>query len=169
MISERIAIVLGASVRPDGTPSPTLALRVDHACALFARGEVDRILLTGGVGRHGPAEAEVAEARARSRGVPAGRLAVEPRSTSTFENLTEALALLPQDAKLVLVSNRWHLPRACLILLILGRDARLDGPAGSGSWAWTARAILREILATPVTIWRAWRYRRRMPPVEGTR
>src|SRR6185503_6718752 len=43
------AIVLGAA-QWTGDPSPVLRARLDHALALYRRGAVSRIILTGGVG-----------------------------------------------------------------------------------------------------------------------
>ncbi|SFJ38043.1 YdcF family protein [Jannaschia pohangensis] len=151
----RIAIVLGAAVRPDGSASPTLALRVDHAVDLLLAGQVDRLCLTGGQGRHGRAEAVVARDLALARGVPDAALLIEDLSASTFENLTGALALVPPGATLTLVSNRWHLPRAWLILRLLGHRARLSGPRARTPAHKTMAAILREIAATPVSVGRA--------------
>ncbi|WP_299816481.1 YdcF family protein [uncultured Jannaschia sp.] len=159
---ETCAVVLGAAVAPDGSASPTLALRTAHAFALWRSGRVDRIVLTGGVGRHGAAEAVVAARLARAAGVPGAALVIEDRSATTFDNLRRALALVPPGAVIVLVSNRWHLPRAWLTLRLMGRRARVSGAVGRAPWRATLLAILREALATPLSAARAlrWRVRR---------
>ena len=158
---EIIAIVLGAAVGPDGEASPTLALRTEHGVALWRTGRVDRIVLTGGVGRHGPAEAVVAARLARAAGVPEAALVIEDGSATTFDNLRRALDLIPRDAAIVLVSNRWHLPRAWLTLHLMGRRGRVSGPVGRAPWSGTVVMILRETLATPLAAARAlrWRFR----------
>jgi uncharacterized SAM-binding protein YcdF (DUF218 family) len=153
------AIVLGAAVRPDGTPSPTLRLRVEHAVALFHRGEVGRLVLTGGRGRFGPAEAEVARDLARSLGMPAHAIRIETASTNTVENLAHAIPLV--DGPAVIVTNCWHLPRARLAARLLGLRAFGSGPRGMASLGATLRALLREVAAVPLTILRALRWRRR--------
>ncbi|MGB3553954.1 MAG: ElyC/SanA/YdcF family protein, partial [Jannaschia sp.] len=66
----RIALVLGAAVWADGSPSPTLRLRVDHAVALWHAGRVDAICVAGGAGTHGPPEGQVGRDLARAAGVP---------------------------------------------------------------------------------------------------
>ena len=161
--TETYAIVLGAAVAPDGAASPTLALRTGHAVALWRSGRVGRIVTTGGVGRHRPAEAVVAAALAREAGVPNGALVIEDGSATTFDNLRCAIALVPPGAAIVLVSNRWHLPRAWLILRLMGRTARVSGPAGRAPRRTTCVAILREAIATPLSAARAlrWRFRGR--------
>ncbi|MEM9796733.1 MAG: YdcF family protein [Pseudomonadota bacterium] len=158
----RVAIVLGAAVRPDGGPSETLRLRVEHGVALHRAGQVSHLCLTGGQGRHGAPEAQVAADLARAADVPGSALILEAASRNTYENLAYAHRLLPPDtAEIVIVSNRWHLPRARLIARLLGLNARVSGPPGCLSWPATVGAILREILATPSSALRAWRGRDR--------
>lgn len=56
----RTAIMLRAAVGPNGLASPTLERRTKHAGAQYLDGQVDRILLTGGIGQNPPSEAHVA-------------------------------------------------------------------------------------------------------------
>lgn len=153
------ALVLGAAVRPDGTASPTLALRVGHAAGLYHKGHVTAICLTGGQGRHGAPEAHVARDLAVAMGVPEAALLIEDQSRNTFENIALARPMI--DGAVILVSNRWHLPRAWLITRLMGWRARVSGPRGTAPWPRTARAILREIVAIPPTILRTLRSVRR--------
>ncbi|MEM8822926.1 MAG: YdcF family protein [Pseudomonadota bacterium] len=153
------AIVLGAAVRPDGTPSPTLRLRVDHAVSLSLRGHVDLLIFTGAAGRHGPPEALVARDLALAAGVPQSSIRTETESRSTVENLVNARALLPDGGKPLIVSSRWHLPRAMLAARLLGLRAMGSGPKGKAPLPVTARAILRETVALPLTLARAFRAR----------
>src|SRR5439155_4201582 len=44
---ERVALVFGAGVLPDGRPTPMLADRVDAAVALHRAGRVRKLLMTG--------------------------------------------------------------------------------------------------------------------------
>ncbi|MGB3406202.1 MAG: YdcF family protein [Jannaschia sp.] len=158
-----VALVLGAAVRPDGTPSPTLRLRVEHAVGLYHAGQVQALCIAGGQGRYGPPEATVGCALAQDLGVPAEDLIAEDRSRSTFENLIFARPLL-RDRPLVIVSNRWHLPRAALVARILKMPARTSGPRGQMPWPGTLRAVLREALLMPRTALRAVRWVRRNGP-----
>ncbi|WP_179378280.1 YdcF family protein [Jannaschia marina] len=153
------AIVLGAAVRPDGTPSPTLALRVDHAVTLWRTGRAERICLTGGIGRHGPSEARVARDRAHAAGIPEAALLLEEASTTTLENIAFAAPLCA--APLILVTNRWHLPRALMIARLLGLGATGSGPRATAPVQTTTAAILREVAAAPVSAVRAVRWARR--------
>lgn len=154
----RVALVLGAAVFPDGGPSPTLHLRVAHAVHLYRAGAVTEICVSGGHGRHGPPEGEVGVALARTMGVPDTALMAETASRNTVENLVMSAPLLA-GRRIVIVSNRWHLPRALIAARLLGIAAEIDGPAGRMSWPRTARAALREAAATPTTALRALRFR----------
>ncbi len=157
----KVAVVLGAAVRPDGTPSPTLKLRTDHAISLFHAGQVTCLCLTGGQGRYGRPEAVVAADLARAAHVPESALLIERTSKTTIENIENAQQLLPPGAHVILVSNRWHLPRAALIARLLGLRVGVSGPTGRLSTPQLARAVAREVFATPRSAYRAVRSARR--------
>lgn len=154
------ALILGCAVLPGGDPSPTFALRIDHGLSLYRAGRVSRICVTGGQGRHGPPEAHVARDRLRAQGVPAAHILVEDTSVSTFENLIFARPLLI-GAPVIIVSSRWHLPRARLIAALVGVPATVSGPKGRASISDTVTAILREVAVTPSSIIRIVRWARR--------
>ncbi|TFL19445.1 YdcF family protein [Jannaschia formosa] len=153
-----MAVVLGAAVRPDGTASPAFRLRVAHAVSLWRGGEVAAICVAGGQGAHGEAEGIVGCRLAVGMGVPPEALLAETESRNTVENLTFAARML-EGRPMVLVSSRWHLPRARLAAALLGLAVETSGPAGTMSRRRTARAVLREALAVPATVAKALRAR----------
>jgi len=126
----RAALVLGAAVWPGGVASPTLRRRADHALALWRAERVDVLVACGGLGRHGPAEAEVMAALWRAAGVPGGAIRIEARSTTTRENLAFALPVLQAlgAGRAAIVTDPWHAPRARLIARQLGLPAVADCP-----------------------------------------
>ncbi len=137
-----VAIVLGAAVW-DTEPSPVFAARIDHAVALYRGGRIRRIVFTGGVGageRH--AEAEVARRYAIRAGVPDRHVAVETRSTITYENLREARALLDSGAaaRVLIVSDPLHLRRAVTMARDLGLDAHPAPTPTSRYRSWRSKA-----------------------------
>lgn len=137
-----VAIVLGAAVW--GTePSPVFAARIDHAVALYRGGRVRRLVFTGGVGAgNRDAEAEVARRRAIAAGVPEDRIAVETRSTITYENLREARALLPADPapRVLIVSDPLHMRRAVTMARDLGMNAHPAPTPASRYRSWRSKA-----------------------------
>jgi uncharacterized SAM-binding protein YcdF (DUF218 family) len=108
------AVVLGARVYPDGTPSPALVDRVALGVELLRRGLARRLVLSGGAPDARPCEAEVMARLAREAGAPADALVLEPKSRSTFDNARECAALLQAggDTEVLLVSCDFHLARA---------------------------------------------------------
>lgn len=143
-----VAIVLGAAVR--GTePSPVFAARIDHAIALYREGRIGRVLFTGGLGEgKQAAEAEVARAYALRAGVPDQRIAVETRSTITYENLREARALLAGESpRVLIVSDPLHMRRAVTMARDLGLNAHPAPTPTSRYRSWRTRAgfLSREV------------------------
>lgn len=149
-----VALVLGAAVREDGSASPTLRARVEHAVELFHAGDVDALCISGGVGRFAPSEAEVGRDLALALGVPGEVILLEAASRSTIENLKFSAPML-DGHRIILVTSRWHLPRAWVAARIIGLRPRLSGSPGQMNRANTARAIAREAVAIPTTALRA--------------
>lgn len=150
-------MVLGAAVWAGGRPSPTLARRARHAAALYRAGRLDVIIGCGGLGDHPPTEASLIAALCRAEGVPDAALVEEGTSTSTRENLTNALPLLAelQPDAVIIVTDPYHAPRARLIAHQLGLNVRTDCPPSRaiGPRQWL-RHIPREGLALLATLLR---------------
>jgi uncharacterized SAM-binding protein YcdF (DUF218 family) len=150
----RIAVVLGAAVWPGERPSPTLSRRALHAVTLYQRGEVDAILGCGGIGRCPPSEAEVIRRLCRAAGVPDSALITEELSTTTRENLLNAKPILDRlGAGAVIVTDRYHAPRARLVARQIGLSATISCPdwrlVGPRQWL---RHVPREALACLATL-----------------
>lgn len=154
------ALVLGAAVRPDGAPSPALRRRTAHAIGLFHAGHVGAIIGCGGLGDHPPTEAEAICRICRDSGLPDAAVHLEDRSTNTAENLRNARPILDRIgvARVVIVTDRYHAPRARLTARRFGLDARLScPPPGDAPTLNRLRAQLRELPAWlwyAVTVWR---------------
>jgi uncharacterized SAM-binding protein YcdF (DUF218 family) len=144
-----VAIVLGAAVW-GAEPSPVFAARIDHAVALYHQGRVRWLVLTGGVGSgEGRSEAEVARRYAMEAGVSGAHIAMETRSTITYENLVEAKALLSaaEPPRVLIVSDPLHMRRAVTMARDLGLDAH-PAPTPTSryrSWRSRARFLSREV------------------------
>ena len=139
-------VVLGAA-QWNGSPSPVLAARLDHAVELYQKGVAPTIIVTGGK----QAGDRVTQGRAgydylRKRGVPDKAIKVEVDGTNTFEELSAA-ALIMRNAGLgehvVLVSDPYHLARAEGIAGEVGLSA-VGSPADTPS---SASQYAKETLA----------------------
>jgi uncharacterized SAM-binding protein YcdF (DUF218 family) len=117
-----VAVVPGAAVKKGGVPGLALSGRIDRAVALFHAGEVQNILVSGGVGKHPPSEAEVMRDIAIEKGVPEERIFLETRSASTLENARECAEIIGRNSwkKVVLVTDRYHAPRARFLFRVFG-------------------------------------------------
>ena len=120
---------LGAQENPDGTPSVQLEWRLSKALDIYAHQRVP-IVVTGAQGLDEPAtEASVMQEWLVDKGVRPADVLAEESSFNTRENISNALALLPQGTRDVLiVTSDYHLPRA----LRVARDLGLN-PSGAGS------------------------------------
>lgn len=164
-------IILGAAVRPDGTPSPALRDRVLAALAWGERQAVPPIYVpTGAIGRHPPAESVAMTAMLMRAGVAEARIRQEPTGTDTFSSVLACIALLRgmgHVGEVRLATHRYHLPRCLLLFRLAGLPARAvpppPGPSAQGAgrrWFWR----LREVPALPydalLMLWeRFWRGR----------
>lgn len=144
------AVVLGFGLLRGGAVSPVFEARIARAVDLHRAGLARRLLFTGGVGAHPPAESVAARARALALDVPDGDILLEDRSHTTRENMIEARRVLREAGvpagPVAVVSDTFHLARARR----LARDAGLDPVmvrAVSPAWTDRRRAawwVLRE-------------------------
>ena len=144
-----VAIVLGAAVW--GTePSPVFAARIDHAVALYHQGRVRGLVFTGGLGAgERNTEAEVARRYAMKAGVFGAHIAMETRSTITYENLVEAKALLTTSPppRVLIVSDPLHMRRAMTMARDVGLNAHPAPTPTSRYRSWRSKAgfLSREV------------------------
>lgn len=145
------AIVMGAAAYGD-KPSPVFEQRIAHAVALYHRGLVPKIILTGGFGEGASfSESEVARLYAIAHGVPAQDLLLERKSRTTVANLVEARSLMQAQGlrSALLVSDPLHMERTALIMRDLGVPAWRSPTTTSryqSSWS-RAGFLAREIYA----------------------
>ena len=116
-----LIIVLGAQVKPDGTPSVQLAYRLETALSAYLAHPQTVVCCGGKAGQEPEAEGTVMRAWLIARGVPEGDVLAETASGSTKENFRNALAMLPEPpVKVLVVTSDYHLPRAMAIARDLG-------------------------------------------------
>ena len=80
-------VIFGAAVRPGGRPSPALSHRIQGALAWVRDHPAAMIMPTGGVGKHGPAEAVAMRRTLVAAGVAASRIVVERHGRDTLESV----------------------------------------------------------------------------------
>jgi SanA protein len=147
------AIVFGAGLRRDGSPTAVLADRVTVASQLYLDNKVEGILMSGSNNTSGHNEPEAMRDLAIELGVPPEAILLDSQGLRTFDTCQRAKQVFALE-KVLLVSQAFHLPRALVTCDALGLDAvaatadlRNYSPRAMQYWK------LREIPATLVAIW----------------
>jgi vancomycin permeability regulator SanA len=152
--ARRVAVVFGAGVRPGGRLSPMLADRVQAAARLYHEGRAAKLLMTGDNSSTNYNEVEPMRRYAVELGVPARDITLDYAGFSTYESCYRARDIFGVRHA-VLVTQRYHLPRAMYTCQQLGIEAVGLGTADWGVYhpALMTRYTLREFLATLNAMW----------------
>jgi SanA protein len=145
---KRVAIVFGAGLRRDGTPTPILRDRVDTAASLYFSGRVEKLLMSGDNQFLNYNEPESMRQYALSLGVPDEAIVLDYAGRRTYDTCYRAKAIFKvQDA--LLVTQKFHLPRAIFLCNALGLQAQ--GVEANTRRFWRGSTLIwntREVLAT---------------------
>lgn len=113
------ALVLGARVYDDGSPSLALADRTDEGVRLYHSGRVRYLLMSGGIDPgNGHSEAAVMRERAMAQGVPAEAILLDEAGDNTATSVRNTRRILEERGlqSVLAVSHYYHLPRLKLLL-----------------------------------------------------
>jgi vancomycin permeability regulator SanA len=116
------ALVLGAGVGPDGTPSWVLQDRLTEAIELYRSGRVKTILVSGD---HRTLEYDEPNAMRRwleIRGVPPSDIFMDHAGTDTYSSVWRARHVFGAS-RVIVITQRFHLPRALWMARSLGIEA----------------------------------------------
>lgn len=138
-----VILVLAGGVR-GSRPTPILEDRLTTALSLFRAGAAPKLLLTGDehVG-----ETAVMRDWLLARGVPDEALVVDGDGVDTYTSMYNARSTYDIGDALI-VTQRFHLPRAIFIAQALGMKAS-GAPAVESRWTGDVRHPARELLARP--------------------
>ena len=120
--STRLAIVFGAGLRRDGTPTAILRDRVETATQLYFNGKVEKILMSGDNRFKYYNEPGAMRQYALSLGVPDTAIAMDFAGRRTYDTCYRAKAIFGASEAL-LVTQKFHLPRALFTCNALGIDS----------------------------------------------
>jgi vancomycin permeability regulator SanA len=131
------AIVVMGAAQYDGTPSPQLQGRLDHAVELYIAGTATFVVVTGG---RQPGdrftEAEASRDYLIAEGVFAGAILLENAGSTTHESLEGAAKIFEAEGltTALIVTDPYHALRAQSTAQSVGLDATVspvpDGPNG---------------------------------------
>lgn len=152
--TERVAIVFGAGILPDNSPTPMLADRVQAAVDLYNQGRVSKLLMTGDNSRTDYNEVAVMQKYASDRGVPVQDITLDYAGFSTYESCYRAKEIFGVE-QAILITQKFHLPRAVYTCNQLGVNAIGLGTPDWGVYAEEGmrKYTMREMLATVKALW----------------
>jgi SanA protein len=151
---KRLAIVFGARVLGDGSPTPALKDRVATAADLYFAGKVEKLLMSGDNRFVDYNEPQGMKDYAVSLGVPGDAIVLDYAGRRTYDTCYRARDIFKvQEA--MLVTDDYHLPRAIYICNTLG--VRATGVPAQRHLAMSRRNLLymnlRELPATLLALW----------------
>ena len=139
-----VAIVFGAGLNRDGSPSWMLSDRLDGAIALFKAGKVERLLLTGD--EVTSLEISAMRTYANDNGIPESKILTDNAGLRTYDSCYRAIHNFGINSA-ILVTQGYHLPRALFTCNGLGIDA-VGLKAGQDNYPNQSYYNQREFLAT---------------------
>lgn len=119
---KKVAIVFGAGLWKDGSPTPILKDRVKTAADLFFSGKVERLLLSGDNRVVDYNEPIAMQNYALSLGVPQDAIVLDYAGRRTYDTCYRARAIFGLE-NAILVTQSFHLPRALYTCNHLGLNA----------------------------------------------
>ena len=149
----RVAIVFGAGLWRNGTPTPVLADRVTEAANLYFAGKVEKLLMSGDNRFVDYNEPEAMRQLALKLGVPNDAIVLDYAGRRTYDTCYRAKAIFKVD-QAILVTQAFHMPRALYLCNLLGVDS-IGVEANQRTYRklsllyWNAR----ELFATSAALW----------------
>jgi len=155
---EGAAIIALAGNAPDsgGVTGETEA-RIQRAVELFEAGAAPTLVVTGGTGGNDASVAQAMRDFAVAAGVPEDAILLEDASRSTLQNalFTADMEELDKSASVIIVTHRYHLPRAHASFRWAGFENVTNAAADNVSGFVFSEGILWETLKWPYNVVRA--------------
>jgi vancomycin permeability regulator SanA len=142
----RVAVVLGARISANGTPSAVLQERVKTGVALLQAKKVDTLIMSGDNSRALYDEVSAMKRAAVALGAPPDRVLLDYAGFRTLDSCVRLRKVFGQT-KATIVTQDFHLPRAVHLCRSAGIDTygvAASDPPGSG---WRIKSWLREVPA----------------------
>jgi SanA protein len=151
--ARQVAIVFGAEVKKDGTPSVVLRDRVETAVALYKSGKVEKLLMSGDNRFVDYNEPEAMRRYAIALGMPDADIVLDYAGRRTYDTCYRAKEIFGVNAA-VLVTQGFHLPRALFLCNAFGISA--VGVEAKNYYYFKRLRLfwnMRELLATVQSVW----------------
>ncbi|MBN1303792.1 MAG: YdcF family protein [Anaerolineales bacterium] len=161
----RVAVVFGAGLWRDGSPTPVLRDRVETAVSLYEHGKVEKLLMSGDNRFVDYNEPEAMRQYALKLGVPEKDIIADYAGRRTYDTCYRVREIFQAD-NVILVTQKFHLHRALFTCNALGVNA--NGVAAENRYyRKVSRAYwnVRELFATLSAFWDV--YLKKPVPVLG--
>jgi SanA protein len=117
--SKAVAVVFGAGLWRDGSPTPVLRDRVQAAAELYFAGKVQKLLMSGDNSTVYHNEPAAMQEYALQLGVPQDAIVLDYAGRRTYDTCMRARKIFGLT-DVILVTQKFHLPRAILTCNALG-------------------------------------------------
>lgn len=157
--SDQVVIVFGAAIYGNGRLSSVLRDRMETAIALYRSGKVRKILVSGDNSFDDYNEPGAMMAYAIERGIPPEDIQPDYGGRRTYDTCYRAREIFQLNSA-ILVTQKFHLPRALFTCRLLGVEAigvyADNRPYRGARWY--------ELRETAATLYALWDILRRNPP-----
>jgi SanA protein len=119
--TRRVAIVFGAGLWRDGSPTPILQDRVETGARLYFAGKVEKLLMSGDNSLVEYNEPEAMRQYAIKLGVPDAEIVLDYAGRRTYDSCYRAKEIFRVQTA-ILVTQQFHLARALFLCNALGLD-----------------------------------------------
>ncbi len=151
--NERAAIVFGAGLWRDGSPTPVLRDRVKTASELYFQGKVEKLLMSGDNSTINYDEPTAMKNYALELGIPEEAIVLDYAGRRTYDTCYRAKEIFGLESA-ILVTQEFHLSRALYLCEKLGIKST---GVNADQRVYLKRSILfwnaRETLATLTALW----------------
>lgn len=151
--AQPVAIVFGAGLRRDSTPTDVLRDRLNTAIDLYRSGKVTQLLMSGDHSSDNYNEPEAMRRYAIQQGIPAEDILLDSSGLRTYDTCHRARNVFG-IRRAILVTQPFHLPRALYTCNQLGIQA-IGVPAQNYLYRRASQTFwnVRESFATLVALW----------------
>jgi len=154
--SRPVAIVFGAGLWRDGSPTPVLRDRVAMAASLYFAGKVEKLLMSGDNRFVNYNEPAAMRAFALELGIPDQAIVLDYAGRRTYDTCYRARDIFGVH-QAILITQSFHLPRAIFLCEAMGVSA-VGVPADLRQYRRSSLLYwnLRELPATLTAMWEAF-------------
>lgn len=111
-----VGVVFGNKVELTGKPSSRLAARLKAAIYLYDTNVVDKLIVSGGIGKEGFDEAKIMADYLLDNGVIKSDIFIDSNGFNSNMTSVNALKLISGDSSVVAISQKYHISRAKMSL-----------------------------------------------------